>query len=70
MGNGSNSLECMLNSPFDTILALKGPHGGPPMAPKGPHWAKWGPKLGPFRAKIVSNRSVSIDLSVFDPLLT
>ena len=70
MENGSNSLEYMLNAPLDTILALKGPHGGPPMASKGPHLAinipfcaNGGPKLflcGPNS----ENGSVSIDLSM------
>ena len=64
MENGSNSLEYMINAPLDTILALKGPHGGPPMASKGPHLAinipfcaNGGPKLflcGPNSVKWVS----------------
>ena len=39
MGNGSNTLECMLDDLLDNSLTLNGPQLGPPMAPKGPHLA-------------------------------
>ena len=45
--NGSNTLECMLSNPFDTILGPEGPYLGPLIAPKSPHLAKNRPCEGP-----------------------
>ena len=63
MGNGATTVECMLTDPLVTILALKGPHLGPPMAPKGPHLAINRPlgalsSLGPTSWLVLSKKRI------------